>query len=116
MNIEAVALLILVHDHVSDQFRNEISVHEPIVDGRHIFGHILFRVAFAFIHRIFDRLRPLVVPMKALVQKARLFPLGLRLCRFVVVERNPEIVIALSRTTAVFTRAWFIRVIENLVQ
>ena len=97
MNIEVNFFSFLIQDHELNELRDEALLAESLVQDRHRLRHVSFRVPLALVHRVLDHFRPLVVPVEALVQEARLFPFLLRHGWLVAVERDPEVVIAIAR-------------------
>ena len=101
VNIEDDLFSFLIQDHELDELRDEALLAESLVQDRHRLRHVSFRVPLALVHRVLDHLRPLVVPVEALVQEDRLFPFLLRGGWLVAVESDPEIVIAIARLDVV---------------
>ena len=93
--------LLFVQDHELNELRDEALLAESLVQDRHRLRHVSLRVPLALVHRVLDHLRPLVVPVEALVQEDRLFPFLLRGGWLVAVESDPEIVIAIARLDVV---------------
>ena len=97
VNIEDDFFSFLIQDHELNELRDEALLAESLVQDRHRLRHVSFRVSLPLVHRVLDQFRPLVVPVEALVQEARLFPFLLRRRWLVAVESDPEIVIAIAR-------------------
>ena len=117
MQVKVDLVAFFVNDHTLHERGEKVLVHESLVEHGDLVWHPVSYVTLAFVHRILDDLRPFVIPVKALVEKARLLPFGLRLRGLIIVDGDPEIVVSIARATAaLFARTRLVHMVEKFVQ
>ena len=96
MEVEAGMIRSFAIDHPLNRSTEKFLINESSINQRYFFGHFAFDVALAFVQRIPNGFRPLVVTVVRFIEETRLLPFLFGRRRFVLIDRHPEIIISIT--------------------